>query len=131
MIDFSNVEEVKAKLAELNERNIPHMTLDLLLADPNYSYLQESVDKATKEEIDIINEHFSNYCPKGYNDGKDIFSDVKGVYDWCLRHGEMYAEHCMTVTYYHYLILNGTKKRLSFMLQYHPDGYYIDSEKEA
>lgn len=129
--DFSNREMAVQKLKELKERNIPKMSLDKLLKMEDYKYLQSYVDKATEEEKKKAEEELSKYCERGYNDGKDIFSDEECCFYWGLRHGEMITDdNGMNRTYYHYLTLAGERKKIVMLLQYHPDCYEIEESEE-
>lgn len=120
MFDFNNREMVINKLGELNKRNIPFMTYEKLCE-------LEGNQNALDEEIETINKYFKAYCIAGYNDGKDIFSDEKCSFGWGLAHGEMITiDNGMDRTYYHYLTINGVRKKFSILLQYHPSGYEIE-----
>ena len=122
MFDFNNPEMVTSKLKELRERNIPHMSYAKLCE------LQGDYDD-TKEEQGAIDKYFKDFCEKGYNDDKDIFSDEKCYFHWGLRHGNMVTnDNGMDRRYYHYLTIRGEKRRIEMLLQYHPDVYEIDGE---
>lgn len=129
MFDFNNAEQVASKLKELQERNIPCMTLDKLLSMNGYGFLKSYKETATEEEIKECEEHLNKYCEAGYNDGKDIFSDEKCYFRWGMAHGEMVTnDNGLARTYYHYLNLGGKRHRIDMLLQYHPSCYEIEGQ---
>jgi hypothetical protein len=125
MFDFNNKEMVVNKLNELNNKDIPKMSLEKLTKD--CSYLKNDYDCASEDEKDECNKHLNLYCEREYNDGKDIFSDEKCSFYWGLSHGEMVTnDNGINRTYFHYLVLNNHKHKVEMLLQYHPSVYDIN-----
>lgn len=127
MFDFKNREMVIDKLNELKNKDIPKMSLEKLIEMDEYFYLKEDYENATEDEISECNKHLNSYCERGYNEGKDIFSNEECLFYWGLAHGEMVTnDNGMSRTQYHYLTLNGERRKVSMLLQYHPSGYEIN-----
>lgn len=117
MFDFKNPDMVIGKLNELKARNIPYMTYAKLCE------LQGDYG-ATKEEQEAIDQYFKKFCEKGYNDDKDIFSDENCCFYLGIEHGVMVTrDNGLDRKYYHYLTIQGKERRISILLQYHPDVY--------
>ena len=117
MFDFSNREMVIKKLNELKDRGVPKMSLEKLIEMERYTYLKGDYNNASEDEINECNKYLNSYCERGYNDGKDIFSDEECSFYWGLRHGEMNTDdNGMSRTQYHYLTLNGTRHKISMLL---------------
>lgn len=124
-MDFNSVEEVKRKLKELKEKNIPKMSIEhMCKIDKEF---ERDIKNATEGELKEIAEKLSRYVDFGYNDGKCIFEDRHPVLSWGLIHGIMVDSNTgLDWVRYTYLIIGGERKRYEHTFQYHVDCYSCD-----
>jgi hypothetical protein len=127
MIDFTNRKDVINKLSELKAKNLSHMTIERF-AELSIGF-KNSIINATEEERKTISEYLHPYCrPK--DDNKCIFTDEFPILSWGLRHGTAIDSNTgFSWECYHYLNINGERKKYEVILQYHPDNYQIDGEE--
>ena len=126
MINMNSVEEVTKKLEELNNANLPHMTVvGLVGSNEEFAGL---IKNATNEEIEVINKHLNEYLDDTQIEGgKCIFSEEIPNLRWGLLHGEMVDSNTgLNWTMYHYFKINGVEHKFVRTMQYHPSVYTLN-----
>lgn len=127
MIDMNNREQVIAKLAELKAKNLPKVNIESFRKVNKV--FDAVIDKATDIEKKEIEEYLSSFYLE--LEGHCIFTDKSPFLDWSLIHGIMYDTNTgLSWRAYHYLTINGERRRFDTIMQYHPDNYSIAEEDD-
>lgn len=125
MIDMNDLEEVTRKLEELNNLNLPHMTVESLAS--NNKEFASIIKNALPEEIDEIQKYLYEFLDD--TDKKEhvcIFTDKSPRLQWGLVHGVAIDDNTgLSWKVYHYFKAKGKENRFEKTMQYHPHVYKL------
>ena len=117
-----------ARLAELKAKNIPHLDVSKMTV----TAATDKESEALVTYFESMSEAFAHPAEDGscLNCGRRV-GGFLGAFSWGIRHGEGSCICGWPARAYHFIELpNGESRRISYIIQYHPDGIAL-SDRES